>query len=83
MCDDLFDTVDANVVCRQLGYRGVIRYHHRAHFGHGNGPIWLDNVACTGTETSLHNCPHNGIGIHDCSHSEDVGVSCQGIAQEV
>ena len=37
----------------------------------------LDNVGCTGTETRLIDCPNNGIGIHNCVHSEDAGVTCQ------
>ena len=76
VCDDLFDTNDANVVCRQLGYSGAADYHHRAHFGEGSGPIWLDNVACTGREKTLDTCPHNGFGNEDCKHDEDAGVTC-------
>ena len=77
VCDDLFDFNDANVVCRQLGYRGVIRWHDRAHFGQGTGLIWLDNLTCDGTETELHECGSNGVGISNCGHNEDVGVVCQ------
>lgn len=47
-----------------------------AAFGQGTGPILLDRVVCTGDEARLVDCEHNGIGIHDCDHSEDVGVSC-------
>jgi hypothetical protein len=47
-----------------------------AHFGEGTLPIHLDDVQCTGTEISLSKCPHGGFGIHDCSHGEDVGISC-------
>ena len=49
-----------------------------AHFGHGNGPIWLDNLHCTGSESSLLNCTHDGIGVygHYCRHDHDVGVEC-------
>ena len=47
-----------------------------AFFGEGTGPIWLDNVFCTGFETELLECPHNGIGNHDCGHYEDASVRC-------
>ena len=52
-----------------------------AHFGQGSGPITLDNVQCTGTETSLTSCTHGGIGVHNCGHSEDASVICQGNQQ--
>ena len=45
----------------------------------GSGPIFLDNVGCTGHERSLLNCVHNGIGIHNCRHTDDVGVRCGGM----
>ena len=47
-----------------------------AFFGQGTGAIWLDNVMCTGNETRLYDCQNTGIGVHNCSHIEDVGVRC-------
>ena len=47
-------------------------------FGPGIDPIFFDEVACTGLESHLANCSHPGIGIADCGHSEDAGVSCSG-----
>ena len=47
-------------------------------FGGGTGPILVDEVQCTGSESSLSQCPHDGIGNHDCSHFEDAGVICLG-----
>ena len=48
----------------------------RAAFGRGTGPIFLDNVRCGGTETSLLSCSHRRIGRHNCGHHEDAGVEC-------
>ena len=81
MCDDVFDTRDANVVCRELGYQGAAEFFCCASYGQGNGLIWLDDLACTGTETSVYNCTHNGFGNHNCEHKEDIGVKCQGISK--
>jgi len=33
-------------------------------------------VGCRGNEATLDDCPHNGIGIHDCFHFDDAGVVC-------
>ena len=75
VCDDRFTSDDAAVVCRQLGYAGG-EAHRRAAFGAGTGTIWLDDVDCSGNELRLTDCPFVGWGLHNCSHSEDVGVSC-------
>lgn len=45
-------------------------------FGSATGQIWLDSTACNGDEGSLLDCNHDAWGVHDCSHFEDVGVSC-------
>jgi len=54
-------------------YRGTVI---GTRYGPGNGFILLDDVQCVGNETSITNCRHAGWNVHDCTHSEDVSVSC-------
>ena len=54
-----------------------------ASFGEGDGQIWLENVACTGTEESLGMCVHDGIANQDCTHAMDAGVTCQGMCVHI
>ena len=46
------------------------------YYGRGSGPIWLDNIKCTGNEMSLAECRHRGWGVHNCRHVEDVSIIC-------
>ena len=55
-----------------------------AAFGEGLGSILLDNLMCEGHENSLLDCVASAdIGTHNCEHSEDAGVRCEGIQYAV
>jgi len=75
VCDDYFNTEAARVVCVMLGY-GNTGHAIGNRYGAGGGPIWLDDVQCSGTETHVKDCRHRRWGSHNCKHSEDVSVSC-------
>ena len=76
VCDDGWGMDDAHVVCKQLGFRYALKAYGSAYYGQGTGPILLSNVDCSGSESSLFSCRHDGVGEHNCDHSEDAGVRC-------
>jgi len=49
-----------------------------AFFGQGTGPIFYDDLGCTGEENRLVECSHSGVGQHNCGHFEDASVRCTG-----
>ena len=50
--------------------------YSNAYYGAGTGPIYLDEVACSGDEDKLLSCISKPIGKNNCGHSQDAGVSC-------
>uniref|UniRef100_A0A8C6SCK0 SRCR domain-containing protein n=1 Tax=Neogobius melanostomus TaxID=47308 RepID=A0A8C6SCK0_9GOBI len=79
VCHNSWDINDATVVCRQAGCGDAVAVARSAQFGHGSGFIWMDNVHCSGNETSVFQCSHNGLGDHYCGHYQDAGVICEGM----
>ncbi|XP_063109391.1 soluble scavenger receptor cysteine-rich domain-containing protein SSC5D isoform X2 [Cavia porcellus] len=82
VCDDSWDLRDATVVCWELGCGKVRARVGKTHYGPGTGPIWLDDMGCKGSETSLSDCPSGGWGKHNCDHEEDVGLTCTGYTDD-
>ena len=87
ICDDYWTQDDADVACQALGFAESEPYAGRflqSTFGAGDGPIWLDDMVCSGNETNLLECMVSGgartravIGVHNCKKSEIVGIRCR------
>nr|XP_023967950.2 soluble scavenger receptor cysteine-rich domain-containing protein SSC5D-like isoform X2 [Chrysemys picta bellii] len=78
VCDDGWGLLEGAVVCRELGCGAVQAAPGGAHFGTGTGPIWLDDVGCSGKEMSLRQCRARPWGRTNCQHDEDASVICTG-----
>ena len=88
ICDDYWAKDDADVACRALGFVASVEDYDRyrtAYFGPGteDQEIVLDDLLCNGDESGLLECPsgHPRPGIHNCRHSEDVGLRCLKVGQ--
>ena len=75
VCDDYFQLQEAEVACKQMGFTGAEELV-QGWWWTSSKPIWLDDVDCNGTETSLSQCSSRGWGVHNCDHSEDVRMRC-------
>ena len=73
VCDDKWDNNEAKVVCRELklAFNGPSTCLLGNKVVDGSGIIWMDDVACSDTETSLSAGSHNGWGAHNLNHSFD------------
>ncbi|KAJ8339763.1 hypothetical protein SKAU_G00343960 [Synaphobranchus kaupii] len=75
VCDDGWTDSNTQVVCRQLGFRSG-EGASPGLFGEGAGPILVDDVSCTGKEPALTHCGRREWKKHDCTHQEDVSITC-------
>lgn len=77
VCANGWDTLDAIVVCREkkLGNNGTaIRVSYNQ-----TEMVWLSGISCTGNESQLSFCSHNGIGVVNIDNCTFVaGVECFG-----
>ncbi|XP_053544367.1 deleted in malignant brain tumors 1 protein [Ictalurus punctatus] len=77
VCGLNWDKVDAAVLCRELHCGEPVDAPQSDQFGEGSGPIWMVDVHCKGSESTLKNCRSSGMGYY-CGHDNDAGVTCSG-----
>lgn len=46
------------------------------------GRVWMDQLACKGTEARLDQCAFSGWGVENCAHTEDVALRCNVTREE-
>lgn len=74
-----WDIYDANVVCKQLGFKGAVGAFTGSSFGKGSGPIWMSDFDCNGTENKLAQCNHSNTEKQKTwGHYLDASVECYG-----
>ena len=77
VCDDGFTDVAATIACTSLGLASPGTFIPSGAFTpSAEAQIWLDDISCTGSETSIDLCSHLPFGQHNCGHGEDVGIQC-------
>ena len=76
--DDYWDTMDAKVICRMLGYDPTSSVATvRSAYGPVSDYFIMDNVQCRGDETNIEKCPHLTWQNENCNSSEGAGVICE------
>lgn len=77
VCDNGWDHSDAAVICKEMGCGDVFEQRIGGFFGQGSGSVWLSDVQCSNTETTLRHCNLQGWGQNSCGHDKDATVACQ------
>ena len=80
VCDDSWDTEDGLVVCKQLGFHGIVRVTKESAFGNVSPNFYMDNVGCLGSESEITECDYNKND--DCGATEGAGVTCDRRSKE-
>uniref|UniRef100_A0A8W8IB64 SRCR domain-containing protein n=1 Tax=Magallana gigas TaxID=29159 RepID=A0A8W8IB64_MAGGI len=76
VCVDGWDEREANVTCRQFGYRGGVVLGPQEVFTRRQ-PVWFSEFNCTGEESKLQDCPRTTKVSLQCVRSiKDAGVLC-------
>ena len=80
VCSDHWNFSSACILCRELGYPIVEDFYtwpsQYDGFYARKGKIWLSKVQCESRAHSIFECQQSGFGNNDCSHSQDLGITC-------
>ena len=74
ICDDGWSGVNADVVCRILGYSSPVSTNTSYYYSDVN--YKLNFISCSGTETQLLECSYSTYTPNYCSSSEHIYITC-------
>ena len=74
VCDDGWNEVNGDVVCRILGYEGAI-FSSGSHFS-SDVNYKLNFIYCTGGEESLLDCTYSRYAPNSCSVNKHIFIRC-------
>ncbi|XP_011881077.1 PREDICTED: uncharacterized protein LOC105569323 isoform X2 [Vollenhovia emeryi] len=80
VCDDGFGMINADVICKELGFDlGALEVRPGGFYGNLDPPtrFMVDQLKCRGNESTLRECDFNGWGVHNCQPEEAVGIVCK------
>ena len=76
VCDDSFSEDSGNAICREMGFGPQISWNSQTTWTiQTNYEIELDDVTCD-SSGEWERCSY--VETHNCGHSEDVFLTCQG-----
>ena len=74
VCDDGWDRIASEVVCKQLGLERLISYETGVEINDLLYPFLIDDVKCIGNESTIYECTHTLR--HNCASGEHVSITC-------
>ena len=81
--DDILSTENASKsarvaqsACHTLGLKGGVIEPYDKETKGPEGPTLMDDVDCATSTTNFLECSHDGWGIENCGHNEDVLLTC-------
>lgn len=77
VCDDTWDMLSAEVVCKNLQCGKAQKIPETGFFGRGSASVLIEEVSCSGREHSLDQCQLT-VGSSTCNSTTVAGVHCAG-----
>ena len=78
VCDDVWNGINATVVCRKLGYNHYLATKYDMDYGVESRSVWLLIVDCKGKERNITSCFVIANGKSPDDHCDNATLQCYG-----